>query len=209
MIYFLNTILVLILFFLFAFLHSYFASKKFKILLLNKYPSIIPFYRLIYNLFAVITFYLFYKLSPKSDLTIYDLIFPYDLLILIPQLLSLIGLIWSAFYFDWKEFIGISQIIRWEKGNYNLYDLDEKTTLRVDGPYKISRHPIYLFTILFLLFRPTMSLFYLTVLVCIIIYFYIGSIYEEKKLVEKFGSEYLNYQEKVGKIFPFKFQNKS
>lgn len=209
MIHFLNTIIVLILFFLFAFLHSYFASNKFKILILNKYPKVIPFYRLIYNFIALVTFYFFITLSPKSDLTIYDLNFPYDLLILIPQFLSLIGLIWSAFYFDWKEFIGISQFIRWEKNNYNLNDLDEKTTLRVDGPYKISRHPIYLFTILFLLFRPTMSLFYLTLFICIVIYFYIGSIYEEKKLVEKFGSEYRNYQEKVGRIFPFKFKNKS
>lgn len=209
MIHFLNTIIVLILFFLFAFLHSYFASNKFKVLILNKYPKVIPFYRLIYNFIALVTFYFFITLSPKSDLTIYDLNFPYDLLILIPQFLSLIGLIWSAFYFDWKEFIGISQFIRWEKNNYNLNDLDEKTTLRVDGPYKISRHPIYLFTILFLLFRPTMSLFYLTLFICIVIYFYIGSIYEEKKLVEKFGSEYRNYQEKVGRIFPFKFKNKS
>jgi len=54
-----------------------------------------------------------------------------------------------------------------------------------------------------------MSLFYLTLFICIVIYFYIGSIYEEKKLVEKFGSEYRNYQEKVGRIFPFKSKNKS
>ncbi len=209
MIYVLYSIIILILFFLFAFSHSYLASNKIKTFIVKKYPKLIPFYRLIYNLIAIILFYLFLKYSPRSDLIVYDLNFPFDLLILISQFLSLLGLIWSTFYFDWKEFLGINQILRWKKGVYNLNDLDEKTKLRFDGPYKFSRHPIYLFSILFLLFRPTMSLFYLITFICIVIYFYIGSIYEEKKLLEKFGIEYVNYKEKVPRIFPINFKFKT
>jgi protein-S-isoprenylcysteine O-methyltransferase Ste14 len=81
-------------------------------------------------------------------------------------------------------------------------DLDEDLTLTIGGPYKYSRHPIYFFSIMFLLFRPTMDLFYLTFFVLIVAYFYIGSYYEEKKMVKSFGEIYTNYQKSVSQIFP-------
>lgn len=55
-----------------------------------------------------------------------------------------------------------------------------------------------------LLFRPVMDLFYITFLVCVILYFWVGSIYEEKKLVEIFGSDYSEYQKHVPAIIPYK-----
>jgi len=67
------------------------------------------------------------------------------------------------------------------------------------------RHPIYFFSMMFLLFRPVMDLFYLTCLICIIIYFCIGSYYEEKRLVEKFGEDYIKYRKAVPRFFPLKF----
>jgi len=88
-------------------------------------------------------------------------------------------------------------------GQYDISDMDEKQNFKIEGAYKFVRHPIYLFSILFLTFRPTMSLFYLVMLICIIVYFYVGSFYEERKLVDKFGDEYLLYQKKVPRIFPF------
>jgi len=77
-------------------------------------------------------------------------------------------------------------------------------TLTIGGPYKYSRHPVYFFSIIFLGFRPTMDLFYITFFLSMIAYFYIGSYYEEKKLVKQFGSIYIKYQESVPKIFPLK-----
>ena len=50
-----------------------------------------------------------------------------------------------------------------------------------------------------------MDLFYLTFFICIVAYFYIGSYYEEKKLVRQFGEIYENYRNKVPRIFPVKF----
>ena len=49
-----------------------------------------------------------------------------------------------------------------------------------------------------------MDLFYLVMFISITLYFYIGSFYEEKKLVEKYGVEYKEYQKKVPRIFPIK-----
>jgi len=87
---------------------------------------------------------------------------------------------------------------------YSDNELDENYTLRIEGPYKYSRHPIYFFSIIFLLFRAEMSLFYLTMFISFTAYFYIGSYYEEKKMVRLFGDDYKDYQKKVSRIFPHK-----
>jgi len=133
---------------------------------------------------------------------VYDLIKPFDFIILALQFLSLIGLIWCFKYFSLSEFLGISQIIRWNKKAYNYSDLDEEMTLKIKGPYRYMRHPVYFFSIMFLVFRPAMDLSYLVLIIGIIIYFYIGSVYEEKKLVKIFGEEYKSYQKLVPRIFP-------
>jgi protein-S-isoprenylcysteine O-methyltransferase Ste14 len=139
-------------------------------------------------------------------LIIYDLQQPFDLIILIPQFLNLAGIMWTLKYFSIQEFLGTGQIFRWFNKEYNITELDERLTLKIEGPYQFCRHPLYLFSILFLCFRPEMDLFYLTALICIIIYFYIGSIFEEKKLVERFGNKYIDYQKSVPRIFPVKFK---
>jgi protein-S-isoprenylcysteine O-methyltransferase Ste14 len=163
----------------------------------------IAFYRLFYNLSSVLFFLLFYLISPKPDLIVYDLHYPFDIITFALQILSFIGLIWAVRGTNLKEFIGISQIVRYLDGNYNIYDLDERQVFRKDGPFKLVRHPVYLFSILFLGLRPTMDLFYLVMFFCITIYFYIGSLYEEKKLIEIFGNEYLEYQKLVPRLIPF------
>jgi protein-S-isoprenylcysteine O-methyltransferase Ste14 len=97
----------------------------------------------------------------------------------------------------------LDQIKRFFEKRYSS-ELDEELTLLIKGPYRYSRHPVYFFSIVFLLFRPTMDLFYLTFFVCIVAYFYIGSYYEEKKLVKHFGETYSEYKKSVPRIFPVK-----
>ncbi len=202
--YVIDELIIIFLFLIFGYTHSLFASNKFKRLLIPKLGNKIAFYRLVYNLFSLLTLYLFYEISPKPDIIIYDLLSPYDIIILIPQFLSLAGLLWSFKYFSSKEFLGIKQVERYLNNDYHVDELDEKLTLKISGPYKFSRHPVYLFSILFLLFRPVMDLFYVTVFICTLAYFYVGSIYEERKLVENFGEIYKEYQNQVPRIFPTK-----
>jgi len=199
--YIIDVLIIFIFFAVYAAVHSLLASHRVKEDIKKSFGNLIAFYRLGYNLFAIFSLYFIYELSPKPNLIIYDLPKPYDILILIPQFAALIGLLWSFKYICIKEFLGISQIERYIQKKYSS-DLDEDLTLTIDGPFKYSRHPIYFFSIIFLLFRPTMDLFYLTFFILIVAYFYIGAYYEEKKLVRIFGEVYSRYQKSVPQIFP-------
>ena len=191
-------LIILGLFLLFGVSHSILASNKIK------FWMIIAFYRLFYNLSSLVVFYIFYAFSPKLDVIIYDLQPPLDILMVILQALSLVGIIWASTSIDVWEFLGIKQIQRYFKGTYKIEELDENLTFIVEGAFKYSRHPIYFFSILFLSFRPEMDFFYFTFLILSIIYFNIGSYFEEKKLIERFGVRYLKYQKIVPKIIPYK-----
>ena len=204
----LDILAIVILFFLFAISHTWLASRKFKKALVDKIGNKIAFYRLFYNLSSLLFFGIFYELAPKPDAIIYDLQFPFDLITFALQILSLLCIVWSSRQIDVKEFIGIKQIERYIDGNYSIDDLDEKQKLRIEGAFKFVRHPIYFFSILFLGFRPQMTLFYLVMFICIVFYFYAGSVYEEKKLIEVFGDQYREYQKRVPRLFPIKFFNR-
>ena len=185
-------------FILFAFLHSFLASFKIKSILAQRIGSAMAFYRLAYNIIFLFLFFYLYESLPRPDAELFELKFPWDIIILIPQFMSLAGIIWTFRYFSFSEFAGISQIKRWMAGDV----FDEKLTLKIEGPYKVVRHPLYLFTSVFLILRPTMDLFYLVFLIFLIAYFYVGSFYEERKLVSAFGDQYRKYQESVPRLFP-------
>ncbi len=198
----------LVLFGLFGFLHSFLASGRIKNNIAEKGGTQIAFYRLFYNAVSLLSFFAFYELSPKPDLVIYDLKPPYDIIMFSLQAASLLGFIWAFSKWDWKEFLGIKQISRYHKGTYRIEDLDAMLEFDSKGLYKFSRHPVYLFCILFLGFQPFMDLFHLLFFAGAAAYFYIGSYYEEKKLIERFGDEYREYIKRVPRIFPLKIFNK-
>jgi methanethiol S-methyltransferase len=199
-----DVIIIITGFIFFAVTHSIFSSFKFKRIIASRIGNYMAFYRLAYNIISIIIVLLLYFYLPKPDVIIYDLKYSFDIIILIPQILSLAGLLWSFKFIASNEFLGIDQVKRWFKNNFDINELDEKMTLKINGPYKYMRHPVLFFIVLFLLFRPVMDLFYLTCFICIILYTYIGSFYEERRLVEKFGEKYLRYQKAVPRFFPFK-----
>jgi len=203
--YAVDVLIIIFLFALFGYSHSLLASNKIKRFAVSYAGNYIAFYRLVYNILSTVTVYALFKILPHPDIIIYDLKYPYDFIILVPQFISLAGFIWSLKFINVKEFLGVSQIERWFNNQYDVNELDENLTLRIRGAYRFMRHPLYFFSIMFLLFRPVMDIFYLTCLICIIIYFYIGSYYEEKRLIEKFGEEYIKYKKEVPVIFPAKF----
>ena len=197
-----QVLLIVFIFLLFAVPHSVLAAFDVKKRLKERIGDKIAFYRLFYNISSTILFIAVYYISPKPQLKIYDLQFPYDILIFAFQFLGVVGFFWAGSYVDLKEFLGVKQVVRYYKDEYRKEDLDEYHDLIQKGPFKMSRHPIYFFSIVNLGFIPAMDLFYLVFFICITAYFFVGSIYEERSLEKRYGIDYVLYKENVPRIIP-------
>ncbi len=73
---------------------------------------------------------------------------------------------------------------------------------RVHGPYGRCRHPLYFFTNLFFSAWPTMDLRWFTMALWLWGYAYVGSIFEERKLVAELGDAYREYQARMPRFLP-------
>lgn len=201
---FYDVLLIVLYITLFAVIHSLLAGLPVKKFIRKKYGNKIAFYRFFYNLFSIITFLLFLYISPKPHQLVYELTYPFDLIIVGLQIVAIFGFVWTIKYVDVMDFLGIRQIIQYLQGN-SSYNIDEKNNLITAGPFKLVRHPIYFFSTLILILRPYMTVFYFTITICCILYFYVGSIFEEKKLEKIYGEEYIRYKNYVSRIFPVKW----
>lgn len=190
-------------FIVFAILHSYLAGHTFKKWLFSLLPGIRPFYRLLYNIFALITFWLWLLLLPSGGLMIYELSPPLNYLFYGIQLASIAGLYWATRSLDNSAFLGIKQVNDYFRNNQFPGNLDEPNhELTFHGAYRAMRHPLYTFVMLLLIFRPDVSLRWLILSLFCIVYFWIGSIYEERKLRTEFGDQYTRYQKHVPRFIP-------
>lgn len=70
------------------------------------------------------------------------------------------------------------------------------------GWYSLVRHPLYLFSIMFMILNPVMTSQWLMLTIMSIIYFVVGSLIEERRLAEEFGDAYRNYQKHVPFFIP-------
>ena len=117
--YVFDVIVLVFLFALYGFIHSVIASEKVKVYFKKIFGKLIAFYRLGYNVFALVGLYFIWEFAPHPSLQIYKLPSPYDYLVLIPQFISLIGMLWCFKYICFKEFIGLNQIDRYLKNEYS------------------------------------------------------------------------------------------
>jgi protein-S-isoprenylcysteine O-methyltransferase Ste14 len=166
--------------------HSWLAGKK--ILRLNQQHS-----RILYNIISLICFF-----PILIILWIWRIpIIPNNLILLkaIGILLVFVGLTisWKSFQsFDGSAFLGLSP------------ETTENNKLNINGLYKYTRHPMYFGSIITFigafLWRPDILMLIFTSLS--ILYIYIGSWSEEKKLIIRFGIDYKRYQNETPQIFP-------
>ena len=114
------------------------------------------------------------------------------------QLAALVVFLWALFQTDVLRFIGLWQLVR----GGEPVPVDEHERLVTSGPYRWVRHPLYFATIVILLFWPTMTANWAAFIAVSTAYFYLGSIPEERKLIEEFGNAYRRYQQIVPRLFP-------
>jgi protein-S-isoprenylcysteine O-methyltransferase Ste14 len=92
------------------------------------------------------------------------------------------------------NFLGIEQLRSKERNT--------GSELQTGGLYRVVRHPMYFTSIIVIWTTPIMTLNTATLFACMTIYFYLGSIHEEKLLVIQFGEKYVSYKKKVPRILP-------
>ena len=76
------------------------------------------------------------------------------------------------------------------------------TRLTTDGLYRHVRHPLYSAGFVFLWLTPVMTSTLLALFACLSLYLYIGSVFEEQRLVAEFGPAYQDYRRRVPRLVP-------
>jgi protein-S-isoprenylcysteine O-methyltransferase Ste14 len=74
--------------------------------------------------------------------------------------------------------------------------------LVTNGWYGIVRHPLYLFSMLFLAFNPVVTSRWLILSLFSFAYFIIGALIEEQRLLHEFGNDYRLYRQRVPFLIP-------
>lgn len=192
-----NFLLILAVTALYGLIHSLLASKKAKVLASDWMGSRYSWYRLAYNIFAFITLLPLLAVAVTlPDKAIYSLPAPWSWLFLLLQLAGLIFAIMAVFQTGFGQLSGLRQLV--EKPG-------EPSTgkLETGGLYRLVRHPIYTGSILFLWAAPELTWNGLALKAAFTLYFIVGGIEEEKKLVEEFGEEYRSYRMKTPMIIPW------
>jgi len=116
------------------------------------------------------------------------------------QLAGAALLLWTPW--DFLEFVGLRQLLRHVRDEA----LEEPETLFTGKAYAVVRHPLYLGCSLILAFHPAQTHNSLASAAAIVAYFFVGTFFEEKRMVRKFGDAYREYQGRVPRILPFRFR---
>lgn len=173
-------------------LHSIFADNRTK----EKLKSIAKYYRLIYSVIAVLMILpiAFYMMLIPSD-WIWEKNIVSKFLGLMLATYGVIIFKISLKSYNISEFLGIKQAKQ---------DKVIKKTLSNTGLLQYVRHPMYSGSLLliwgYFVFAPHLA--NLITVICLTLYFIIGTKLEEKKLVEEFGTAYSDYQKNVPMLIP-------
>ena len=161
-------------------------------------------YRLVFNVLAVATvFPALYLVFHLPDRELYRFPAPWDSVALGLQVLAVLGLLYSVYQMDAWFFLGLRQL--GEPPQLGVrYSIDSTSTpqLVTNGLHRLVRHPLYTTSLLVLYLASPMSLNWLAFAISCNVYFFAGSIFEERKLVREFGNAYRAYQQRVPRLVP-------
>ncbi|RJP54282.1 MAG: isoprenylcysteine carboxylmethyltransferase family protein [Anaerolineaceae bacterium] len=169
-------------------LATHFAKDVFRI----KYGNM-DFYRLAYNLFAAISFLpILYWMATLPNQVFYQISAPWSYLMLGGQLFSALMLGLAFLQTDALSFAGLRQ----------LFEKEEAGVLVTRGLYRLVRHPLYTFGLLFIWLSPTVTQNSITVYAGATVYTLVGAYFEERKLLRIYGEAYAEYQRNTPMLIP-------
>jgi len=182
-------------------LHSALISPAVTERLQARFPNSVRYYRILYNLFAVVSLLpvLAYAFSLKGT-PLVTWAGPWRF---VPILLGVVALLFFAAggrRYDFLQFLGLRQM----KDESACGVLTEDCSLDTGGILSVVRHPWYSGGMLLVWARPLDAAAIWTNLV-ICGYFVVGAILEERKLKALFGRPYTDYQRRVSMFLPVKW----
>jgi len=197
-----DSFLLILLLILWGLIHSILASLSLKFLIKNRFgEKVIRYYRLVYNIFAVVSFLpIIGLLIVLRDNQLYSIPKPWVVFPLLAQFLSLLFLVIGLKQTGALEFLGLHVF---------MGAIEPKPqSLNKSGLYKYVRHPLYSAGLILLWCSPVMTTNSLIVSICLSIYIVVGAIFEERKLVIEYGDIYRDYRRKVPMLIPWLKRNK-
>jgi len=160
------------------------------------------YHRLLFSAYSVFAFLLLLLyLHSLPDRPLYRLEGAGRLLFHAVQLCGVALLFWTPW--DLLEFVGFRQWKRQRRGGPAEPGRNDR--LFTHKAYGVVRHPLYLGISAILSFHPVQSRNSFVSTVVIVLYFYVGTFFEERRMVRKFGEEYRNYQERVPRFLLFRW----
>ena len=155
------------------------------------------YYRLLYNLLALASLLpvlLLYRQAAGPALLLWpDWLWP---LPWVMRGLALWLLLLGARAYDMRRFLGFAALARWSGEENETAD-----PLVMTGILQYLRHPWYLAGLL-LLWGRDLAARDLVTAILLSGYLFLGSVLEERRLVEKFGDRYRRYQRQVPRFLP-------
>ena len=158
-------------------------------------------YRLIFNLVALVTVIpvMVYEQWLRGPMLFRweGVLILFQVILLISALLLFLA---GARHYDLLQFSGLRQL----KTGSSHNALTETGELDTTGVLDITRHPWYLGGILIIWTRD-IDLSALVTNIILTLYFIVGTILEERKLLIEYGENYRRYQRKVSMLIPLKW----
>ena len=187
---------------LYAAVHSWLASQRMKDWTRRTLgPATDRWYRLAFNLVGGVTFLpLLVMLVWLPDRTLYTQSPPWLWLALLGQLVAAAGILYGLWLTNIWHFLGLCQFL-------DLPDdgrIDCKPPLVIAGMYRWVRHPLYFWALALIWLTPQMTVNRLALFATLSLYLYVGTFFEERRLVAEFGDEYRAYQRQVPRLIPWR-----
>ncbi len=180
-------------------LHSWLASNQAKGMAARVFGgrAYRRFYRLFFSVTGILAALpLLIMVALLPDQTLYTIPAPWTYGTLLVQGLALIGLAVGVLQTGALSFIGLRQALAGD----TISQAHEK--LVTGGLYRWVRHPLYTASLLFIWLVPVMTWNTLALNLGLTAYLLIGSIFEERKLVQQFGQAYEEYRSRTPRIVP-------
>jgi protein-S-isoprenylcysteine O-methyltransferase Ste14 len=153
-------------------------------------------YRLLYNIFAVVSFLpVLVLVGLLPDRTLYSIPFPWILATSVGQLAAVAALLLGLLQTDVWSFLGFRQLVQPEIAG-------ETARLVLKGLYRWVRHPLYTAGLVFIWLTPVMTVNLLAMNLGLTIYIVVGALFEERKLLHEFGQAYADYQRRTPMLIP-------